>query len=1120
METTTAPSGPAVDLDKVIALFTGPNSADLYDRHIAAINRLCRSNPNGFAIRDLPKVQQVLELSIALLQRGSTLFLEPLCELVSLMGKPFIRRTATDEFKMLNHITNVLAAVGSILRSAGLPPHLQIIAAQMITTFANAYGNRPNVLELSQQQSDAEGTQRQYLTNQSLLNKSGVVVDLITALARSLLAAEADTPTAAGAAAATDAALVAPVTVALLALSYNADNCTSMVEAGVMQCLAALLARGARDETMCTTVELTWNVVENAPAARAVLAQPLPSLQRLARRSSGDGGAAVGNGGAGEAAAKAGPGPGSSSLAAASGGGSGGGGALESGPSFRSSLGRPGGSLTASGLEGTSAGGGGGGRGAAASSRGSVGALGFSPGTDGGGGGDVPGDDWLAITTATLTSMTGSRSQGDSLSLRGGAAANGNGNSNSQYDDFGDTPDLRFGLGGGGGGGGAESPDLRFGLGGGGGGGGAESPDFAEDAAAANAAAADVAAAAAVAAVAADALVVQPLADALAALLRWLLLHGFSRADKELRNDVVVVLNLLLESGEFRAAAAAAGAFEPLLTAATCPELAARPELVAPYALTTDAHDHELRLLAWAAVVHGCLLPEVLETAVAGGLVRVLLLYVNVGEGHPAVRRWNPDQLSTLRAGALSRLHTLSPLCPEEYERAGGPGTLLAFVAAAPSAGAAAAAAAGHLEGALRHLHHLFTLVPETRDGFGAAGLIPVLLGIVADAVGNGGGAAAAGGRAGSAGGSAAAAAASGGQPEGVRHFALLCLNALCTVHAENQRRLRKAGGVGVLLGALARLRGLDPLLPAPYAVAVLDCVWAAVVPDRKSTARWLVERGMDHVLSHLEGGNKGHRPVALRLLSDLLENPRSHPFFHEWKSDVNKQSAAHLLLSLWMEEDTLRGMSGPDGLLANPANPLAGLEKRTRWLPPENVAYGNMSAAKKEVVTLMMDNLVGEVVLAKIYGIFKILGFDSCSYLEPRDHAVLAAVEKYAKFRQGDVWRGIQTEFDAAGMQPTAPDRLRLESGIELSESLAVAVREAQGRLLGRAQEGLAAKETRLFEGMRQQAKLEAEYRYIQLQERTPLTLEEMRRAKENKATMLKNSLQSFQFQQQGGEE
>ncbi len=156
-------------------------------------------------------------------------------------------------------------------------------------------------------------------------------------------------------------------------------------------------------------------------------------------------------------------------------------------------------------------------------------------------------------------------------------------------------------------------------------------------------------------------------------------------------------------------------------------------------------------------------------------------------------------------------------------------------------------------------------------------------------------------------------------------------------------------------------------------------------------------------------------RPVALRLLSELLENPRSHAFFHDWLSDRNKQTAAHLLLSLWrvsrgpwltsfslsesedstmfawrvassgmtvrtcrspmtslpspsshvsifttshyffspQEEDALRGMTGPDGLLANPARPLAGLAARTRWLPAEAVAYGNTSPAKKEMLAV-----------------------------------------------------------------------------------------------------------------------------------------------------------------------
>lgn len=74
----------------------------------------------------------------------------------------------------------------------------------------------------------------------------------------------------------------------------------------------------------------------------------------------------------------------------------------------------------------------------------------------------------------------------------------------------------------------------------------------------------------------------------------------------------------------------------------------------------------------------------------------------------------------------------------------------------------------------------------------------------------------------------------------------------------------------------------------------------------------------------------------------------------------------------------------------------------------------------------VMSDTVQGESLLAKTYGIFKLLGFGSLPYLEPADQAALAGIEKYCKFRQGDMWRAMGDEFEATGMRPTAPDRCR----------------------------------------------------------------------------------------------
>jgi hypothetical protein len=49
---------------------------------LAAIERLCASSPEGFAIRDLPKVQQILEITVQLVLKGYARFLESAVKLI------------------------------------------------------------------------------------------------------------------------------------------------------------------------------------------------------------------------------------------------------------------------------------------------------------------------------------------------------------------------------------------------------------------------------------------------------------------------------------------------------------------------------------------------------------------------------------------------------------------------------------------------------------------------------------------------------------------------------------------------------------------------------------------------------------------------------------------------------------------------------------------------------------------------------------------------------------------------------------------------------------------------------------------------------------------------------
>jgi hypothetical protein len=43
-----AAAAPEVDYDKLLKLFNSPHSAELYDRHVAVVERVCRVNAKGF----------------------------------------------------------------------------------------------------------------------------------------------------------------------------------------------------------------------------------------------------------------------------------------------------------------------------------------------------------------------------------------------------------------------------------------------------------------------------------------------------------------------------------------------------------------------------------------------------------------------------------------------------------------------------------------------------------------------------------------------------------------------------------------------------------------------------------------------------------------------------------------------------------------------------------------------------------------------------------------------------------------------------------------------------------------------------------------------------------------
>ena len=119
--------------------------------------------------------------------------------------------------------------------------------------------------------------------------------------------------------------------------------------------------------------------------------------------------------------------------------------------------------------------------------------------------------------------------------------------------------------------------------------------------------------------------------------------------------------------------------------------------------------------------------------------------------------------------------------------------------------------------------------------------------------------------------------------------------------------------------------------------------------------------------------------------------------------------------------------------------------QTRQEWIPSLDVAYTFQANAKKGVMGRMKDIVNGDAIAAKIYAVFSKLGFETLAYLPAKESSTLATIEKYVKFKQGEVWQDITSDFEREDLKPTGSDRARLQSGIQKAEMIARDVVEAQ---------------------------------------------------------------------------
>ena len=626
-------------------------------------------------------------------------------------------------------------------------------------------------------------------------------------------------------------------------------------------------------------------------------------------------------------------------------------------------------------------------------------------------------------------------------------------------------------------------------------------------------------------------------ADALARATRDA--HG--DADKDLRNELFVAAHLLAERGcawraRFRETRVIV---DVAVAASTIPEWhdAHASKRVHPSACASPARprDFEMKRLAWTLVAELAADEAGAEETLGedgGVFVAALLAHLAPLAGFPdhagargaaeaIERRWSDAQRADLQTLALRCLARLAPVTMDALAAAGAVETAiaaaadercashdapderraaaLAFLERAARSGAALAARIGGsavaVEAALRALDPGRAVSQFPRgggvgegEGGGGSGEEERNLFRSLDARSRG---TLRGGRVTLAPGATAFSEIRprvADDPASLAACALLA--ALCDGDPRNFRALRRAGGVLVLLRATQGLVATDAAVPIAFGAATVRAVWRCVVPDAKNRAVFVAEGGVGALLDAACRCHAALRPVILSALADILENPKTHLFFHEWRSTAPRAAlapagaqAVTLVLNLWRVEARRDGAeSSRDVQTGEPGAPgaLASLEDSGL-----NTAYVHVRRARADADARALAAAAragrhagegdaaraaaAESTRARVFAVCSLLGFEhlrrTCSRA---DAATLAAVERYVDLREGETWARTERIFAEEGTFPVGPDRAAMDAALDAAAesrralAAAVSAYDAEARAEAAAAEAAAHDEAR----------------------------------------------------------
>jgi len=215
---------------------------------------------------------------------------------------------------------------------------------------------------------------------------------------------------------------------------------------------------------------------------------------------------------------------------------------------------------------------------------------------------------------------------------------------------------------------------------------------------------------------------------------------------------------------------------------------------------------------------------------------------------------------------------------------------------------------------------------------------------------------------------------------------------------------------------------------------AAVSLVWSAINGCSANEVAFIEREGIFSLLDLLDIGPLSLRNLILGCLLDLSENERALPCVIEWRSSANMNTtAAHLLVQLWRQEEAKFGVDLADNFIAPDTDaPL---------MP------GGWSPDTGEGCTSVEE--VSRTKRSKIYAILKKTGWDVYPGLTAYDRVTIESIRSYLLLKQGEVWLEIDSKLRADGIVPTEVDQDLLELAMASNKEALATLRNRQADII-----------------------------------------------------------------------